>query len=180
VKDWQDNPYRWSKEIDMQAELAARLDTVYRLLGRSTVRANYRNAIAGFEGKQRWSRVCCEPRVPFEWQDERATCFPDIAVFDDINDPNSPPDADGKGAFPLLWVCEIKVDLPSGTHRQKEEWGDIPKLRALLQQGVARYACWLTIRRQRAMSGDGIQWDKREERMWQCTAELPPAAGKSG
>jgi hypothetical protein len=173
IGDWQENPYRWSKEIDVQAELATRLDKVYRLLSRGTARANYKNAIAGFKGKQFWSRVCCEPTVQCQWKGERVLCSPDVAVFDDIPDPNSPPDANEAGRFPLLWACEIKLDARSDA-QSPEGWSDLAKMTTLLKEDRARYACLVAMFRRRAGSGTGIQWDRKEEKLWQCTAELPP------
>jgi hypothetical protein len=171
--DWQENPYRWSKEIDVQAELATRLNKVYRLLGRGMVLANYKNVIAGFEGKQFWSRVCCGLTVQCQWKGKPVLCYPDVAVLDDIPDPNSPPDANEAGRFPLLWACEIKLDAPSDA-QSPEGWNDLAKMTTLLKQDRARYACLVTMFRRRADSGTGIQWDRKEERLWQCTAELRP------
>ena len=178
LKDWQSNPYAWSYEIDIEAELASRLRTVYQFVGRNCVRANYDNALPGFEGRQAWGRVCCQHPVRYQWQGTKARpCRPDIVVLADIPDPNSPPDAREEGTFPLLWVCEIKLNRPGGDDGS-EDW-DIAKMRALLEQGRAQYACWLTMYVRRAVSGTGIRWDQREEKLWQCTAELPPLASSS-
>lgn len=51
IEDWQSEPYRWSGEKDIQAELCSRINSVYRLIGRDTVRANYPSLVPGFAGK---------------------------------------------------------------------------------------------------------------------------------
>lgn len=175
LKDWQTEPYRWSKESDIQTELTTRLGTVYRLLGSGLVQAKYEDVVKGFEGRQFWSRVCSEPTVRYQWQGANASCYPDVAVLDDIADPNFPPDANEEGTFPLLWVCEIKLNPRPGVQKEGE-WDDLTKIRTLLQQGRPRFACCLTMYRQRAEFGSGIEWDKREERLWQCAAKLPALA----
>jgi len=178
LKDWQSNPYAWGYEIDIQTELASRLQRVYQLVGRNSVRANYPNALLGLEGRQAWGRVCSQLPVRYHWKGTRALCRPDIVVLDDIPDPDSPPDAREEGTFPLLWVCEIKLNPRPGGDDGPEDY-DIRKMRDLLEQGRSQYACWLTMYVRRAESGGGIRWDKREERLWQCTAELPPLASSS-
>src|SRR5208337_365549 len=128
LKDWQSNPYAWSHEIDIQTELASRLRTVYQLVGKNCVKANYDNALPGFKGRQAWGRVCCQLPVRYQWQGTWARCLPDIVVLDDIPDPNSPPDAREEGTFPLLWVCEIKLNARPGGDDASEDY-DIRKMR---------------------------------------------------
>lgn len=44
IVNWQSEPYRWSREIDIQVEIASRLNTVFQLIGRHTILAIIRNA----------------------------------------------------------------------------------------------------------------------------------------
>ena len=37
VRDWQESPYQWAREIDIQVELASRLKTLYRNTGFGTI-----------------------------------------------------------------------------------------------------------------------------------------------
>jgi len=92
-------------------------------------------------------------------------------VWDDIPDPDSPPDATGDSNWPILWLCEIKTDANA---KEKENW-DIEKMKYLLEQNRAKYACWLNLFYKRADTGNGIIWEKsiESERLWLCNAMLP-------
>jgi hypothetical protein len=168
LADWQREPYRWSKEIDFQVELASRLGTVLDVLGRGTIVANYPDPIPGFEKRQIWSRVCCEAKVKYVYEDGASyDCLPDVVVWDDIPDADHPPD-DGDGAYPILWLCEIKLDAA-----KPGNW-DVEKLTYLVTQDRARFGCWLNLTRSRCTSGTGISWRKPIDRLWICDATLPP------
>lgn len=171
LAEWQREPYRWEKEIDVQVEVASRLLAALRAMGRDTLLANYPNAIAGFEGNQIWSRICCEPALQYAWTDGTSWCCrPDVVMWDEA-DPNDPPDAKG-GNWPVLWACEIKY-----MHPRDSGW-DLDKLRILVRQGKVRYGCWLNMDRARAGTGDGLVWTRDEEdgRIWICDAKLPTLA----
>jgi hypothetical protein len=170
LRDWQYEPYRWSQEIDIQTEIASRICSVYRIIGYDTVMGNYSGAVSGFERNQKWNRVCCEPTIRYKYTDGKIyNCKPDIVVWDDIPDPDSPPDATEDSNWPMLWLCEIKFE------GKKEENWDIEKMKYLLTQNDAKYACWLNLSRKRADTGNGIIWEKSiaSERLWLCTAMLP-------
>lgn len=170
IEDWQCEPYRWSRERDVQMDLASRISSVYRIIGRDTVTGNYSNAVSGFEGNQRWNRVCCEHTISYTYKDgKRYNCYPDIIIWDDIENPDSPPDEAGDHNWPMLWICEIKLE------GEKEANWDEEKMRYLLTQGDAKYGCWLNLCLSRAKTGDGITWEKSvgNERLWLCTAMLP-------
>lgn len=172
VKDWQAQPYRWDQEIDVQAEISSRLSTAYGIIGKDTVEGNYKGAVPGFEHDQTWNRVCCEQKVNYEDENgKRHHCFPDIIVWDDIDDPDSPPDN-----WPVLWACEIKVNFGGEKGPDQVSW-DIEKLTYLVERGIVQYACWLNLLRERDKSGDGVSWRKtikKDKRLWECTARLPP------
>jgi len=170
LRDWQCEPYRWSTEIDIQTEIARRICSVYQIIGSDTVIGNYEGAVPGFERNQKWNRVCCEPTILYKYTDGKIyKCKPDIVVWDNIANPDSPPDATGNSNWPMLWLCEIKFE------GKKEENWDIEKMTYLLTQNDAKYACWLNLFRKRADKGNGIIWEKsiESERLWICTAMLP-------
>jgi hypothetical protein len=169
LRDWRCEPYRWSREIDIQTEITHRISSVYKIIGSDTVLGNYDNAVVGFERNQRWNRVCCEPKISYTFSDgKRYFCYPDIVVWDEIKNPNSPPNPDVSN-WPMLWVCEIKLD-----GKKERDW-DVEKMGYLLSQGDARYGCWLNVFRKRAKTGNGILWDKsaKDGRIWICDVMLP-------
>jgi hypothetical protein len=170
LRDWQCEPYRWAQEIDIQMEIANRICSIYQTIGRDTVVGNYSGAVSGFERSQRWNRVCCEPTIQYKYTDGKIyKCKPDIVVWDDIPDPDSPPDQVEGSNWPMIWLCEIKFK-----GKEEENW-DIEKMKYLLLQNDAKYACWLNLHRKRADTGNGIIWKKliESERLWICTAMLP-------
>ena len=179
VADWQQNPYRWDSEADIQAALYSRLSTVCRLIGFGEVLGNYPDAVPGFEGRQVWSRVACEPAISYQYSDGKSyVCKPDLVLWDEIDDPDSPPDAEDQN-WPVLWACELKYNGVDPTG-----W-DLEKLNYLADQGVVRYGCWITFARTRARSGSGIDWrrDSAGGRIWVCDAFLPalrrPRSGRA-
>lgn len=144
VVDWQQAPYRWSTEIDVQVELASRLLSEYKQIGKDTVIGNYRGAVPGFEHNQVWNRVCCEPKVYFN---NREYCYPDVVVWDDILDANSPPDAEEYRNWPIIWLCEIKLDWSDTSGWDQE------KMKQLLTEDTTQYACGLQLFRKREKEG---------------------------
>lgn len=145
VVDWQRAPYRWSTEIDVQVELASRLLSEYKQIGKDTVIGNYRGAVPGFEHNQVWNRVCCEPKVYFN---NREYCYPDVVVWDDILDANSPPDAEEYRNWPIIWLCEIKLDWSDMSGWDQE------KMERLLAENTTQYACGLQLFRKREKEGN--------------------------
>jgi len=167
--DWQRQPYRWEHEIDVNAEIFSRLSTIYRLIGKDTIVGNYPNAVLGFEHKQEWSRAACQPCVSYTYSDKsKCHCYPDIVIWDDIEDPNSPPDLHGDN-WPILWACEIKYG-----QQTPSDW-DLKKLRYLISQKHIKYGCWLKMSLVRADYGSGLEWDRDQEeaKLWICEARLP-------
>ena len=114
IEEWQHEPYRWDTEKDIQVELASRLSSVYKIIGYGTLMGNYPNAILGFESSQKGNRVGCEHTISYTYENKPKNCYPDIIVWDDIDNPNSPP-AD----WPILWVCEIKHN-----RKKEDDWDE--------------------------------------------------------
>lgn len=165
IDDWQKTPYLWEKELDIQIELASRLQRILRELGRGEIEANYKNAIMGHE-KQLWSRVNCEPGIQYLYNGESYTCHPDLVIWDDIEDPDNPPD--NWSDWKILFALELKYFAKPDT----ENW-DIKKLRYLIDQRKIKYGCWLNIRRERTNEGNGVKWEKIQENLWSCNVYLP-------
>lgn len=166
IKDWQNTPYLWGKELDIQIELASRLQMILRDLGKGEVQANYSSAIKGYEN-QLWNRVNCEPGIKYTYSDGKAyTCHPDLIIWDDMLDKNAPP-ADWSD-WPILFALELKY-FAKPSH---DNW-DIKKLKYLIDQGKIKYGCWLNIRRERSKKGNGIEWEQLQKNLWSCNAYLP-------
>ena len=147
ICDWKHSPYKWDTERDIQAELASRLKQAYGKL--NDYKAHYKRwATKGY--RQRYSRVCCEPLVHYGKR-IRHPSKPDIVVFKDLEDPKLPPD-DGKGKKnrPILWLCEIKynTEMTANPTNPKKDW-DIAKLKYLIDNGEAYYACWFVLYRRK-------------------------------
>ncbi len=171
IELWQNNPYHWANERDIQVELASRLKKIYELTGYSSMLGNYPDAIKGYEGNQQWSRVSCEPSISYTYKDgKRYKCYPDVVVWEDIKNPNSPPDIDENNNWPILWACEIKYDSSS-----KSSW-DLEKMTYLVDQKILKYGCWLRIESKRVKRGSGIRWENKKAgaRLWVCHVNLPP------
>lgn len=171
LSDWQSEPYRWSKEIDVQTEIVNRISSVYKIIGKDTVTGNYSDEVPGFEHDQKWNRICCEPKISYTYKDgKKYICYPDIVIWDAIENPDIPPDENGYSNWPMLWVCEIKFG-----GKKKRNW-DIEKMKYLLTQNDTKYACWLNFFRKRAEEGNGITWKKsitKKKKLWFCEAMLP-------
>ena len=168
IKDWQRSPYEWNTERDVQVEIASRIKRDYKSLKKHKYPAKYPAELItkGYERGQWWNRVCCEPPVYYVDKDDgkRHCCKPDIVVFDNLKDPNSPPDIDAKGHktkknCPILWVCEIKYQPEWANKRpdKRSNW-DLDKIRYLRNQDDGtKYACWLNISRERTSWGKSIR-----------------------
>ena len=170
IEQWQHNPYQWSKERDVQVELASRLKKVYELTGYSSILGNYPKAIRGFENNQLWARVSCEPSISYIYKDgKKYKCYPDVVIWDDIKNPNSPPDSEGDKNWPILWACEIKYDTSTNS-----SW-DLEKMSYLVDQKIVKFGCWLKIESRRTKKGDGINWENKKSgaRLWVCQVNLP-------
>ena len=148
IREWQREPYRWSKELDFHVSLVSRIDTALRLLGRDTVLGNYGGAPAGFETTttQRWARVAATPTVMLRGADKSppTNVMPDVVVWDDIKDPNNPPDARAREVrrnWPMIWACELKLNDRKQTQR------DAQKLSAFIQENELGYGSCVELTR---------------------------------
>jgi hypothetical protein len=170
VNDWQKEPYKWCSEIDVQAEIVGRINSTYRNIGKDTVVGNYKDALPGFTQNQIWSRACCEPLITYTYKDKnKYNCHPDIVVWDDIDDPNSPPGSNDDSNWPILWVCEIKFD-----NKDVEGW-DVEKMSYLIKQGDAKFACWLNVELKRDNNGLGVDWQNplQNQKLWILNVKIP-------
>lgn len=68
-------------------------------------------------------------------------------------EPNAPPDENEDVNFPMLLVCEIKVDWDP--EEQNNNW-DSEKMNYLLNRKDTKYACWLNSCHSRTNSGNSI------------------------
>ena len=146
IRDWQNSPYEWNTEIEIQAEIYARL---VNMLKESLIQeAKYNVKDERFFKRQRYRRVCCEP--PTNYRDKNGDLcygFPDIVVYDDIPNPDSPPDFIGRMKnWPMLWVCEIKYqnEFYGSCSSENKKW-DKEKMRYLMEYdgGKTKFACCL-------------------------------------
>lgn len=168
--EWQKEPYRWSGERDVQLEIASRLNTLYKLIGKDSVVGELNWVESGFNPRQNWARVACDPYMAYTYSDgKKYRCHPDIVVWNDLPDSQQPDHLPGK-SYPVLWACELKYAV-----RNPGTW-DLEKLRYLVNQNQVQYACWVKISRCRATRGVGVDWFSSGEgrRLWQCEVSLPP------
>ena len=119
ISDWQKQPYRWGVEKNTQAEIYSRLSNVYSLIGKGTITGNYKGAGRGFGCNQAWNRVSCEEKISYKYKDgKKYHCFPDLILWDEIKNPDSPPDEN----WPMLWMCEIKANSGNALSQEKKDW----------------------------------------------------------
>jgi len=179
IKDWQGSPFEWNTERDIQAEVAARIKSALKNCDIHTYEADYTyKKPEGLEGRQPYNRVCCEP--PLHIGKKRNWCKPDIVIFDDLKNPDAPPDVNVKGGkptgrnCPVIWVCEIKYQPEwSSKDPDKKENRDWHKIRQLRKQKDTQYACWLNISRKRAQSGNGFPKPPKTRRFKKYNIKLP-------
>ena len=150
IEEWRNSPYEWQTEIDIQSDIASRLRKYLKEDGMLLQEAKYDYIREGI--LQPYSRVGCEWATNYnDSKGERCYCHPDIVVYDDIADPNNPPDVDRMKNWPILWVCEIKYQTEDNSP-QYGEW-DIEKMEYLLGQGETKFACSLYFNRKRIDKG---------------------------
>jgi len=145
IGDWRNSPYEWETEIDIQCEIANRLRQLIKSWGLLILKASYDYIRNGRQ--QEYSRVCCEPGTNYNDSNRdgsRNDCKPDIVVYDDIDDPDNPPDLTPERNWPMLWACEIKYQTEDNCVSQN--W-DIEKMKYLLKQDETKYACCLYFNR---------------------------------
>jgi len=167
VKDWVNNPHHWDREIDIQSELRARLATIFSLTGLGQVVFHEEGHPPSIESKTyRYSRVSCEPSIPYTYSDQKEhLAVPDVVIWDTLADPTIVP----KDGWPVLWACEIKYK--SSDH---SDW-DEKKLGYLLDEKRIEFGCWLKFHIDNSLREPLISWDKRQygTRLWVCTVSAP-------
>lgn len=161
IRDWQASPYEWNTEVEMQAEIYNRL--VKKLISNLIQKAKYKVKDDRFKEGQNYRRICCEPLIFYlDKSGEICHCFPDIVVYDDIDNPDSPPDFRGEANWPMLWVCEIKYqnEFSGGTSRDNKNW-DSEKIKYLLEyeKGKAKFACFLDFDRTKPNSDKNFSYE---------------------
>lgn len=167
IRDWHKSPFEYSTERDIQADIANRIKEAYRKLNKHTLFARYRRPWVSEEDEQAGqicNRVSCEP--PTYYKGTELPCKPDIVIYDDLKDPENPPDQNKKTGrkrfknWKMLWVCEIKhrFDPIKKDIGEKAEW-DLEKLRCLHKRKDAENGCWLNIHRSRIKKG---KWFKKK------------------
>lgn len=158
IKDWQQSPYCWNTEVDIQAEIVHRLSNVFGTHKILEQKAFYK--VMNGESKE-WvvyRRVSCEwPTYYYcSKKNKKVRRKPDIVVYDDLKDPENPPSNKDGVNDPMFWVCEIKykTDWGGDQHKSNREY-DIKKLKGLLRQcgnskiEGTKYACFLDFDRTR-------------------------------
>lgn len=169
LRDWQNEPYRWFSERDIQLEIASRLKTAFKLTGKDSLDGNLHWAHPDHGIRQQWARIACEPYVSYTYSDGKTyRCHPDIVIWDDLPSADWTP---GEGEnWPILWVCELKLTV------RPSKW-DLEKLKYLVEQDHVKYGCWIKIRRETTQSGGGINWKSHGpgNRLWECDARFPQA-----
>jgi hypothetical protein len=173
ILDWQKQPYRWGIEREIQAEIYSRLSNAYNLIGKGAIKGNYKGAIKGYEHNQIWNRVACESKINYKYKDGKTYhCFPDLIVWDEIENSDSPPKENEN--WPMLWLCEIKANSSNRVIGSDKDW-DVEKLEYLLTQNYVRHALWLNFFHQRSKKKKAINWSKplKDRELWVCTVNLP-------
>lgn len=135
--EWQKEPFRWEREIEIQSELFARLTTAFQLIGKSLI--THSTGIA--------ARIAAEPCVYYD--EPGLPCKPDIVLRDDVE--VAPPSGDH---WPLIWVCEIKFDP---YYKAVGLNPDIEKVRALIEQQKTKFGCCVRLSHRLSAPGDGIR-----------------------
>ena len=142
--EWRENPFFWSSEIEIQAELYCRLMSIFKD-DEKIVEAHYTGWKLAEGQKRKWQRVCCEwPRYYIDDASKtRKLCRPDIIVWKSEPESLSPMNVkseEDKGNFPILLAIEIKTDM-SNRGLQEKSKGDEDKLTKLISYNDVNYAC---------------------------------------
>lgn len=180
IKDWQNDPYRYLNEISFQVEIYKRLNTVLELCGYGVIKGNYKKGILeSYKGMQNWSRVVCEPPYCYKWKDGKYYNFyPDIVIYDDIPNPDNPPDIARYKNWPALLICEIKVDAKDDDKNNR----DLEKLKILLKnKEEVLYGCWLNFRFKESSEKQTFEWKNVEQigNLFKCNISVPLRTDKN-
>lgn len=179
ITEWQRDPYRFLNEFSFQAELYSRIKTVIDLMGYGTIEGKYKKGIVqGYEDLQNWNRVVCEPPVYYkDKQGNQRHCRPDIVIWEDIDNPDSPPDENSWDNWPAIFVCEIKVDAKDDDQNNP----DLEKLKILVaNRKDVQYACWLNFIFKESDKKGVFRWDDVDKtgNLFKCNIYLPKRENK--
>jgi len=98
LNEWQNDPWKWYQEIDVQAELARR---IHDKLGTQSIWAYHDHHHHG-KKKVMFSRVACEP---YGKEKRDSSCRPDIVAWNP-----SPQDVElNSGNYPTTIIVEVKL-----------------------------------------------------------------------
>ena len=138
VVEWQKEPFRWEREIEIQSELFIRLNTAFQLIGKSFITHSTGKA----------PRVAAEPNIYRD--DAKYPCKPDIVIRDEVD--MIPPSGDH---WPLIWVCELKF---CPFYQAVDSNPDIPKVRAFIEQKKTRFGCCVRLFHRSMTPGHEFGW----------------------
>jgi len=166
-KQWHNEPYRWNKEVDLQAEIGGRLNQIFMLQGLGTIKGQHKWVASGFDEKQSWSRVSFEPYVTYEYEkDKTSYIFPDIVIWKDLKSGENVPDGQ---LWSILWACELKY----GSSDPGRD--DVDKLKLLIEQNKIDFGCSIRVHFINTPSGIGIKWSGagKGHHLWICDVSMP-------
>jgi hypothetical protein len=140
LKEWQQQPFRWGREVEFQAELGTRLSQVFTLQGQGLIEGYYGHGFKHFHQLQSFGRIGFEPLLHYlDDEQKRRSCHPDIVLWGDRAD-GRPADEEPNEPWPILWACEIKF-----WSSDKGGW-DLEKLKRLLRDRRIQSACFVDVR----------------------------------
>ena len=100
ILDWEQSPYHWQNEVDIQVEIASRLRIVFQNLGWGSVNGK----MEGWPDIEVWPRISCEPSIRLT-DGTGKYIQPDIVMWDDSPDSGR---VVKETEWDLLWACELK------------------------------------------------------------------------
>lgn len=154
---WYREPYRWTYETDLQAEIGGRLNQVFSLQGLGTVEGDYKWAAPGFDRKQQWSRVSYGTYISCEYEPGKSSHYhPDLVIWDELGQDGEIPDGQ---LWPVLWACELKYDSPD------DGSSDVEKLCQLIDQKKITYGCSVQVQHSKDPAGvGGEKWSYPDDK----------------
>lgn len=135
IRDWQESPFEYNTEIDIQAEIYSRLVSQLKLHKELILELKYDSIkLQTYKGKMLYyRRAACEYPTYYYKNKKKEHCYPDIIIYRDIS--NLPPDNKKEINCPMLLVCEIKYETESGgDFKTEKRRSDVKKLKYLLKQ----------------------------------------------
>ncbi len=175
IGEWHRQPFLWSRERDIQAEIGSRLSTIFSLQGLGTVSGDYGPIPTGWKPNQTWSRVAYEPYVRLVVDGRKSYCHPDIVIWHDSESTSRKPDYENGVGWPILWACEIKYGSgDDGTYDER-------KLGLMVDQGTVDYACAVRVHFVQSPTAQSVNWNTngRGHRFWTCDIYAPKSEADS-